>query len=53
MKPSMKLIYAIFVLANVFLLFGSLALGRQDLALLNLVSGVLCTFGYYNHKNLE
>ena len=53
MKPTMKLVYAVFAVANVFLLFGSMALGRGDLAALNLVSGILCTFGYYNHNRAE
>ena len=47
----MKLIYAVFTVANVFLLFGSIALGRTDLATLNVASGALCALGYYLHKD--
>jgi len=51
MKPSMKLVYAIFVVANVLLFFGSIALSRTDLAALNLASGTLCALGYYLHSS--
>ena len=51
MKISMKLIYAVFAIANVFLLFGSIALSRMDLASLNIASCALCTMGYYLHSN--
>lgn len=50
MKLSMKLVYAIFVAANIFLLFGSLALERYDLVFLNAASGTLCAIGYYLHS---
>jgi len=50
MKLSMKLVYAIFVAANILLFFGSLAISRTDLVILNLASGTLCALGYHLHS---
>jgi len=51
MKLSMKLVYAVFMVANILLFFGSLALSRTDLVILNLASGTLCAVGYYLHSS--
>ncbi len=44
---SLKIIFGLSTLANIFMFFGSLAMGRHDLALLNSVSGMCCALGYY------
>tara|TARA_Y100001935_G_C17247214_1_gene479000 strand:- start:442 stop:597 length:156 start_codon:yes stop_codon:yes gene_type:complete len=49
---SLKNIFGLFALANVFMFFGSLAMGRHDLALLNSLSGMCCALGYYIRKDI-
>jgi hypothetical protein len=42
-----KTIFGLTTLANIFMFFGSLAMGRHDLALLNALSGICCAMGYW------
>ncbi len=45
--PTMKTVFGLFILANIFMFFGSLAMGKHDLALLNALSGMCCAMGYW------
>ncbi len=44
---NMKTVYGLCALANVFMLVGSIAIARYDLAALNIASGALCAIGYW------
>jgi len=48
---NLKTIFGLATLANIFMFFGSLAMGRHDLALLNCLSGMCCALGYYIRKD--